>query len=230
MQLGFERIMGNLLTMVAALCMSWTHHAQALPLTVDPESIVPLPETFDIETPAPDVPPEIALFHGAWVGTWGDDIRLVLVVERVRPDGRAGVVFAHGDSAFNGTYREWWRSEAKIVDGALTIAGEAMKIPWLRTLSFVLDGPERLFQTASSRSGAVSSGNWLVPTWHGFLRSIARLNGPDPVRARGFRTLRSGHRTARGRSCSKRRCTGLPDLLRHRSRSSLTDPTPAAIS
>lgn len=158
MQLGFERIMGNLLTMVAALCMSWTHHAQALPLTVDPESIVPLPETFDIETPAPDVPPEIALFHGAWVGTWGDDIRLVLVVERVRPDGRAGVVFAHGDSAFNGTYREWWRSEAKIVDGALTIAGEAMKIPWLRTLSFVLDGPERLFQTASSRSGAVSSG------------------------------------------------------------------------
>jgi len=47
-----------------------THNAQAQPLTVDPESIVPLPEKFDMETPAPDVPPEIARFQGAWIGTW----------------------------------------------------------------------------------------------------------------------------------------------------------------
>ena len=39
------------------------------PVTVDPESIVPLPVRFEMEMPAPDVPPEIARFHGAWIGT-----------------------------------------------------------------------------------------------------------------------------------------------------------------
>jgi len=39
-----------------------------------------------MEMPAPDVPPEMARFYGAWVGTWHDD-RHILVVERVKPDG-----------------------------------------------------------------------------------------------------------------------------------------------
>jgi hypothetical protein len=149
-------------------------NAQARPLTVDPESIVPLPDKFDIEMPAPDVPPEIARFHGAWIGTWGDDIRTILVVERVKPDGRADVVFAHGDSAWHGTYREWWRTEAKIADGVLTIAGEAMKIPWLRTLQYVFDGPDRLFQTSTYQSGGVLSGT-LVRT------DVARLAVRDQL-------------------------------------------------
>ena len=84
--------MRNFLTIIAVVFMSSIHVAQAQPVTVDPESIVPLPDKFDIELPAPDVPPEIARFHGAWIGTWGDDNRHVLVVERIRPDGRANVV------------------------------------------------------------------------------------------------------------------------------------------
>jgi hypothetical protein len=76
-----------------------THSAQAQPLTVDPETIVSLPDKFDMAMSAPDVPPEIARFLGAWVGTWHDD-RHVLVVERVTPDGHANVVFAQSDSAF----------------------------------------------------------------------------------------------------------------------------------
>ena len=63
----------SLMTAIAVACMSWMHAAQAQPVTVDPESIVPLPDKFDIEMPAPDVPPEMARFHGAWVGTWHDD-------------------------------------------------------------------------------------------------------------------------------------------------------------
>ena len=86
--------MRNLLTIIAVVSMSSMHSAQAQPVTVDPESIVPLPDKFDMETPAPDVPPEMARFQGAWVGTWGDDNRHILVVERVRPDGQADVVFA----------------------------------------------------------------------------------------------------------------------------------------
>jgi dienelactone hydrolase len=143
--------MRNLLTVIAVVSMSWMHIAQAQPLTVDPESVVPLPDTFDIEMPAPDVPPQIARFHGAWAGTWSDDIRHILVVERVMPDGRADVVFAQGDSSFYGMYREWWRSKATIADGVLTITG-------FRTFRYAFDGPDRLFQTATLKSGGVTSG------------------------------------------------------------------------
>jgi hypothetical protein len=64
--------------------------AHAQPLTVDPESIVPLPDKFDMEMPAPDVPPQLARFQGAWIGTWHDDWH-VLVVERITSDGHANV-------------------------------------------------------------------------------------------------------------------------------------------
>jgi hypothetical protein len=120
--------MRNLLMAIVVASMSWIHNAEAQSATVDPESIVPLPDKFEMETPAPDVPPAIARFHGAWIGTWADDVRHVLVVERVRPDGRANVIFAHADSAFYGMTREWSRSEAKIADGVLTFTGEALRI------------------------------------------------------------------------------------------------------
>lgn len=150
--------MRTLLTILVVLFTSWMHNARAQPLAVDPESVVPLPDKLDMVAPATDVPPEIARFHGAWVGVWGEDIRHILVVERVRPDGRADVIFAHGDTAFYGMSREWWRSKAKIADGVLTIAGEALKIPAFRTLQFAFDGPDRLFHTSTFKWGSVISG------------------------------------------------------------------------
>jgi dienelactone hydrolase len=124
--------------------------AGAEPLTVDPETIVPLPDTFDMEAPGSDVPPEIARFEGAWIGTWHDD-RHILVVERVASDGRAKVVFAQSDSAFYGASREWWRDEARIVDGVLTLTG-------FRTFRYAFDGPDRLYMTATLKNGSVTSG------------------------------------------------------------------------
>ncbi|MBR1150031.1 dienelactone hydrolase family protein [Bradyrhizobium sp. JYMT SZCCT0428] len=142
--------MRNLLMIFVAVLMNGMHGAQAQSLTVDPESIVPLPEKFDMETPAPDVPPEIARFQGAWIGTWHDD-RHILVVERVKPDGHANVIFAQSDSAFYGMNREWWRDEATIVDGVLTMTG-------FRTFRYAFDGPDRLYVTATLKSGGVTSG------------------------------------------------------------------------
>jgi dienelactone hydrolase len=139
-----------LLTIIVVVVMSWTSNARSQSLTVDPESIVPLPDTFDMELPANDVPPGIARFQGAWIGTWQDD-RHILVVERVEPDGHASVVFANSDSAFYGINREWWRSEATIADGMLTITG-------FRAFRYVFDGPDRLFVTATLKSGAVTTG------------------------------------------------------------------------
>lgn len=125
-------------------------NAQSQPLTVDPESIVPLPDKFDMETPATDVPPNIARFQGAWIGTWHDD-RHILVVERVSADGHASVVFAQSDSSFYGMNREWWRDEAQVVDGVLTMTG-------FRIFRYAFDGPDRLYLTATLKSGGVSSG------------------------------------------------------------------------
>jgi dienelactone hydrolase len=127
-----------------------TLHSQAQPLTVDPESIVPLPDKFDMETPLPAVPPDMARFQGAWIGTW-QDMRHVLVVERVGPDGRANVVFAQSDAAIFGMNREWWRDKATVADGVLTMTG-------FRTFRYAFDGPDRLYMTATLQSGHVSSG------------------------------------------------------------------------
>ncbi|WP_244552680.1 hypothetical protein [Bradyrhizobium sp. Ghvi] len=124
--------------------------AQAQPLTVDPETIVPLPPRFEMEPPAADVPPEIARFQGAWIGTWQDD-RHILVVERVRADGHADLVFARSDSAFNGMNREWWRDQATVVDGVLTMTG-------FRIFRYAFDGPDRLYMTATLKNGVVTSG------------------------------------------------------------------------
>jgi hypothetical protein len=128
------------LSMVFLMLM---HGAQAQPRTVDPESVVPLPDKFDMETSAPDVPPKMARFHGAWIGTWRDD-RHILVVERVKPDGHADVVLAKSDSAFNDMYREWWRDEAMIVGGVLTMTG-------FRIFRYAFDGPDRLYLTEIRR-------------------------------------------------------------------------------
>jgi dienelactone hydrolase len=142
--------MRNLLMVIVAVFMSWLSNAQAQSLTVDPESIVPLPNTFDMETPAPDVPPEMARFYGAWIGNWQDG-RHILVVERVTSDGHANVVFAQADSALYGMNREWWRDKATIVDGVLTMTG-------FRTFRYAFDGPNQLYMTAALKNGGVTSG------------------------------------------------------------------------
>lgn len=135
---------------LAMVSLMLTASTLAQPLTVDPESIVPLPDKFDMEIPSADVPPEIARFQGAWIGTWHDD-RHVLVVERVKADGKANVVFAQSDSAYYGMNREWWRDEATIVDGALTMKG-------FRIFRYTFDGSDRLYMTATLKNGGVTSG------------------------------------------------------------------------
>jgi dienelactone hydrolase len=149
-RLGFEQNMRRLLVVFSTVFLILLQNAQAETLTVDPESIVPLPDKLDMEMPAPDVPPEIATFHGAWIGTWHDD-RHILVVERVKPDGHANVIFAQADSAFYNVNREWWRDEATIADGVLTMTG-------FRIFRYAFDGPNRLYLTATLKSGGVTSG------------------------------------------------------------------------
>src|SRR5881394_3147712 len=99
--------MRNELIAIALLLLTRLPTTHAQPLTLDPESLVPLPPTFDLQQPSPTVPLDLARFQGAWIGTWHDD-RHILVVERIKPDGQADVVFAQSDSAFYGANREWY--------------------------------------------------------------------------------------------------------------------------
>ncbi|MGY0572140.1 hypothetical protein ACTGJ9_014650 [Bradyrhizobium sp. RDM12] len=196
--------------------------AQIQPLTVDPEFVVPLPPRFDTEPPASDVPPEIARFQGAWIGTWQDD-RHILVVERVRPDGHADVVFARSDSAFNGMNREWWRDQATVVDGVLTMTG-------FRIFRYAFDGPDRLYMTATLKNGAVTSGALVRADPSALLQATGRTTGLGLARASGFRISGFARLMAHGRSRSKARSTRRRARGRHRSRSSLMDPTSVGIS
>src|SRR4029077_7304003 len=95
------------------------------------------------------------------------------------------------DSAFYGMNREWWRDEATIADGVLTMTG-------FRTFRYVFDGPDRLFQTQTPASGAVTSGTLVRADaarlaagdrpiewpWPGERVSIPPLNGRTPDGAR----------------------------------------------
>lgn len=126
--------------------------ALAQPARTDPESVVPLPAAFETTPPGGDVPAELARFQGAWVGTWEDEFRNILVVEKIEKDGRAQVVYAWADSAFIGVSRGWVRTEAKIAGDTLTV----QRFGW--TDSFTVDGENRLFGTSTQRTGRVAAG------------------------------------------------------------------------
>jgi hypothetical protein len=97
-------------------------NARAQPLTVDPESIFLLPDKFEIEMRAPDVPPEIARFHGARIRTW-HATGISWRSSASDPVGHANVVFAIADSAFYDMNRESRQDEAAIADGVLAMTG-----------------------------------------------------------------------------------------------------------
>jgi dienelactone hydrolase len=83
---------------------------------------VPLPADLAVAPPAPDVPPELRRFVGAWAkGAWDGVVPHVLVVEQVDARGDATVVFAHGDAPDWGLTRGQARVVADIDDDLLVL-------------------------------------------------------------------------------------------------------------
>src|SRR5919106_3250258 len=60
-------------------------------------------------------------FSGAWVGSWGDTLKHILVVERISDQGEASVIYAIGDLASAGIVRSWKRHKATVSGDTLTI-------------------------------------------------------------------------------------------------------------
>ena len=102
--------------LVALLGLGGTGAAQAQSPTV------PLPADIKVESPAADVPRNVALFAGAWGhGAWDGVLPHVLVVETVDGAGRAQIVYAVGDSDELGVNRASRRVTGRIVGDLLTI-------------------------------------------------------------------------------------------------------------
>lgn len=138
---------------------------------------VPLPAEITVEDPEPGVPPEMARFAGVWgMGAWDGVLPHVLVVEHVRPDGAARVVYAWGDapdgnirgghSRVTGRVKDGvlgltlrggraqveYRAEGGSLGGTYTIDGRVARVVLLRTtLTEVLKTPAPPRPVASSR-------------------------------------------------------------------------------
>jgi dienelactone hydrolase len=158
--------MRSLIAVLSCLMVCCAQHAFAEAKKRDPENIVPLPTQLEIEAPAAALPASIARFHGAWIGAWGDEMRHILVVERITANGQAQVISAVGDSASFGVTRNWERAKA-------TIEGEKLIIQYPHeTDTYEFDGADRLFATATRKSGQ---------TTPGFLKRTDATNLRSPV-------------------------------------------------
>jgi dienelactone hydrolase len=101
---------------------------------------VPLPESAKVSILSANAPISHRRFAGAWIGAWEDAIRHVLVVEDIRPDGQAKVIYAVADNPWANARKAWHRHAASIVGDVLTISGTF-------TASYKLHGPDALVGT-----------------------------------------------------------------------------------
>ncbi len=78
----------------------------------------PLPRDLAIVPPAPTVPAMAARFSGAWgPGAWDGSLQTFLVVEAVRDDRTASIIYSYGQGP--GAAAQWRRLPATFVDGHL---------------------------------------------------------------------------------------------------------------
>jgi dienelactone hydrolase len=108
---------------------------------------IPMPSDLTVNSPATDVPANIARFTGAWAhGAWDGVLPHVLVVETLDGVGRAQVVYAVGDSAEANVSQGYRRVTGRIVGDLLTfdLSGGA-------SVAYHLDGDSLRGTHTSSR-------------------------------------------------------------------------------
>src|SRR5882757_10045600 len=83
---------------------------------------VPIPDDAMVVPPSAAVPESQQRFLGAWVGRWGGALKHILIVESVRTDGSASVIYSFGDRPSLNIKRGFSRHSATISGDTLTIA------------------------------------------------------------------------------------------------------------
>jgi dienelactone hydrolase len=79
---------------------------------------VPIPDDAAVIAAEP-----AAAFSGAWLGLWDGKIKHILIVGRIKDDGKADVVFALGDAPQLGIRHGWVRPDARVNGDTLTVTG-----------------------------------------------------------------------------------------------------------
>jgi pimeloyl-ACP methyl ester carboxylesterase len=91
---------------------------------------VPIPADVRVEVPL-NVPETLSRFSGAWVGSWGDKLHHILIVENISASGEASVVYAVGNE---GVKAQWRRHEATVSGNMLTITiADAFNVTYVLT-------------------------------------------------------------------------------------------------
>jgi hypothetical protein len=91
---------------------------------------VPIPADVRVEVPL-NVPETLSRFSGAWVGSWGDKLHHILIVENIPASGEASVAYAVGNE---GVRAQWRRHEATVSGNMLTITiADAFNVTYVLT-------------------------------------------------------------------------------------------------
>lgn len=83
-------------------------------------------------------PADNSSFAGAWSGLWGHQLKHILVVENIQPDGSTEVIYAYGDMVSWGINRGWRKYPAKIEGDRLIVSGNGFVATYQKLLSGVL--------------------------------------------------------------------------------------------
>jgi dienelactone hydrolase len=111
---------------------------------------VPLPDDVTVN-PAPDgLAPDLKRFLGVWTGSWGGANRHILIVEAVRSDATADVVYAIAGSAPAHVPPIWYRTTA-------TIAHDTLTLQRRESINYVLESSGTLFATYRYGSAAATA-------------------------------------------------------------------------
>jgi dienelactone hydrolase len=109
---------------------------------------VPLPDDVAVY-PAPDgLAPDLSRFLGVWTGSWGGANRHILIVESVRSDTTADVVYAIAGSAPARVPPMWYSTTA-------TIGHDTMTLQRPESINYVFEPSGTLF--ATWRDGAAAA-------------------------------------------------------------------------
>jgi dienelactone hydrolase len=138
---------------------------------------VPMPPDLRIEAPGPEVPADAARLVGAWGdAAWNGVLPHALVVERVRADGAADVVYATGAPERSGFQAQWRRLTGRVAAGHL-----ALRWPSGAAAEYAMDADGRLVGHYTSPAGG-RSWVWLARVPGGDAEAVAAALA-RPVRA-----------------------------------------------
>jgi hypothetical protein len=132
------------------VCAAWIASAGFAPAIAQDALViddVPLPANTRI-TSSSGISENFKRFSGAWIGAWGGLLHHILIVENIRPDGNANIIYAVGDNAAANVHRQWRRDIA-------VISGNMLRVGTFATYEFTADG--RLKATYSGGNSRASA-------------------------------------------------------------------------